>query len=142
MCDRSRFAAEAARDAAIRRHVRSQNRIVTGSNEALGCDLTVEPSFDAGLSGDEVFVVLSDEGRRICPMLNQPPLTASICSKLSSWFRLVIVSLPELIWKVSRELNRSRSGTQSTVTRITKKQEAGGAPSKNPQGNKSCRLGP
>lgn len=114
-------------------HPSAQNRIVTGSNEALGYDLTVEPSLDAGPSGvdGEEFVALSRDCRRTNPMLNQPPLTVSSCAELSSLFKLAIVRLPEFIWKVSREVPLSRSGTLSTVTRITKgtwasAREAGG----------------
>lgn len=91
-----------------------QNLIVTGSNEALGYDLTVEPSLEAGPSGvdEEDFVADDRIGR--WPMLNQPPLTVSSCAKLSSLFE-VISRLP-----VSRELRLSGSEAELTVMGITK----------------------
>lgn len=93
-----------------------QNLIVTGSKDALGNDLTVEPSLDAGPSGvdGEVFVVPTD-GRRTCPMLNQPPLTVSSCVELSSLFKMVIGRLP-----VSLNFRRSGPRAGMTVTDVTK----------------------
>lgn len=95
-------------------HRLAQNLIVTGSNDALGYDLTVEPSLDAGPSGVDEEVFVAPAGWRTNPMPNQPPLTVSSCAQLSSLFKLVIFRLP-----VSLAQRHRASEAGLTVTRVT-----------------------